>query len=347
MVDIASHTLRSKQTVTDALVQMDKLGQHLTLFVLDEHERLVGTLTDGDIRRGLLKKLTLTDTVERFMFHNFSCLKKNAFTVHEVSAIREKGVQLLPIVDQDMRIVKIVNLTTTRTILPIDVIVMAGGEGRRLRPLTETTPKPLLKVGPKPIIEHNLDRLIHFGVDDFWICVRYLGEQLEHYFGDGKKKNVAINFIWENEPLGTVGAVKKITDLKHEHVLITNSDLLTNLDYEDFYAEFIRNDAAISVATIPYVVNVPYAVLETSNGHVLNLKEKPTYTYYSNAGIYLMKREVLDLIPSGFFNATDLMETLIERGQKVTSYPIMGYWLDIGNPEDFEKANTDIKHLKF
>ncbi len=346
MIDIVSHTLHRNSTVTDAFVQMDKLGQHLTLFVVDDDNRLLGTLTDGDIRRGLIKKLGLQDKVELFMFRNFSYVTKNNFTVQDVARIKEKGVLLLPVLDGDRKIVKIVNLSTTQTILPLDVVVMAGGEGRRLRPLTERTPKPLLKVGDKPIIEHNLDRLISFGIDDYWICVRYFGEQLEKYFGDGASKNISINFIWEDQPLGTIGAIRKINNFKHEYILVTNSDLLTNLDYEGFFVDFIANDADLSVATIPYSINIPYAVLDTANGHVVSFKEKPTYTYYSNAGIYLMRRKVVEQIPEGFYNATDLMEKLIQQGRKVISYPIIGYWLDVGNPQDYAKANQDIKHLR-
>lgn len=346
MVEIQSHTIFTHQSVTDALVQMEKLGKHLTLFVVDETGILKGTLTDGDIRRGLLKNLQLADPVSLFMEKNFRYLTENAFSMHEVSGIRNSGVILLPIVDRSFKIIKIVNLAITKTILPLDVVVMAGGEGRRLLPMTEATPKPLLKVGDKPIIEHNLDRLISYGVSNFWISIRYLGEQIEQYFGDGFSKHVSIGYIWENEALGTIGAVSKIEKFKHEHLLVTNSDLLTNLDYEDFYTDFVKNGADFSVATVPYVVSVPYAVLETSNGQVVSFKEKPSYTYFSNAGIYLMKKECCDLIPKGFFNATDLMEELIKQGKKVISYPIMGYWMDIGNPQDYAKANADINHLK-
>jgi NDP-sugar pyrophosphorylase family protein len=225
---------------------------------------------------------------------------------------------------------------------------MAGGEGKRLRPHTENVPKPLLKIGAKPIIEHNVDRLIKFGVDDFWICVRYLGKQIEDYFGDGSSKNISIDYVWEDEPLGTIGAVSKIDSFKHEHILVTNSDLLTDLDYEDFYFDFIKNDADLSIVTIPYRVGVPYAVLEMTEGRVVALNEKPTYTYYSNGGIYLMKKKVLEVIPgNSLYNATDLVEELLRRGKKVNSYPLTSYWLDIGQLGDFEKAKIDIQHLKF
>jgi CMP-N,N'-diacetyllegionaminic acid synthase len=149
------------------------------------------------------------------------------------------------------------------------------------------------------------------------------------------------------KPLGTLGAVSLIEEFKHEHVLVTNSDILTNLDYEDFYLTFLKSGADMAVVTIPYKVDIPYAVLETSNGHIMNLKEKPSYTYYSNGGIYLMKQDVLNKIPkNAFYNTTDLIEDLIAEGCKVYSYPLNGYWLDIGKHEDYEKAKKDIHYLK-
>jgi NDP-sugar pyrophosphorylase family protein len=224
---------------------------------------------------------------------------------------------------------------------------MAGGRGERLKPLTDSVPKPLLKVGEKPILELNVDRLRLFGINDFWITLRYLGEKIESHFNNIDENN-NINFVYENEPLGTIGAVAQIRNFGHDYVLVTNSDLLTNIDYEDFFLDFIEKDADFSVVTIPYSVEIPYAVLETDENKIINFREKPTYTYYSNGGIYLMKKDVLSRIPvSEHFNATDLMENLIRLNKNVVSYPLAGYWLDIGRHEDYEKAQRDIKSINF
>ena len=163
------------------------------------------------------------------------------------------------------------------------------------------------------------------------------------------KKNIKIKYIWEENPLGTIGAVSKIDNFKHDYILVTNSDLLTNLDYEHFFLDFLKKGADLAILTIPYQVNIPYAVLETvGEAEVKSFREKPTYTYFSNGGIYLMKREVLKYIPKEtFYNATDLMEDLIKNGLRVTSYPFSGYWLDVGKHEDFNKAQFDIQNLKF
>ncbi len=275
-------------------------------------------------------------------------LRKGESDIKKVIEYREGSFRILPILDKDDRVVNVINFREIRSYLPVDAVIMAGGKGQRLHPLTEKTPKPLLKIGNKPIMEHNIDRLSLYGIDDFWVSVKYLGEQIEAYFGNGQDKNINIEYVWEAEPLGTIGAVAEINNFEHDYILVTNSDLLTNLDYEHFFLDFLSQDADLAVVTIPYQVNIPYAVLETLNGNVKSFKEKPTYTYYSNGGIYLMKKSALQFIPKGkFFNATDLIEILIEDMKKVVSYPLSGYWLDIGKHEDFEKAQNDFKQIKF
>lgn len=345
MIEIKKHTIYHSQKISEALRQLNELGIHLTLFVLDDNDRLIGTVTDGDIRRGFLQNFSIQDNVRSVMHQDFKYLFDGDLNQIEIFKLKELGIALLPQVDQFNRIKKILNLQLLQAILPVDAVIMAGGEGRRLRPLTEKVPKPLLKVGAKPIIEHNIDRLINFGVVHFCISIGYLGDQIEQFFEDGSFKGIQLRYIHEDVPLGTIGAVKKINSFNNNHVLIINSDLLTNINYLEFYSEFVKQDADFAVATIPYSVNVPYAVLETINGRVTSFKEKPTYTYHSNAGIYLAKKEIFEHIPDGFFNATDLMETLIKKGHKILSFPLVGYWLDIGKHDDYVKANEDIKHL--
>ncbi|ELR70604.1 Nucleotidyl transferase [Fulvivirga imtechensis AK7] len=332
--------------IKSALAKLNQLAADAILFVVDQDQRLIGSLTDGDIRRGFLKNLNLDNVVNDFLQPNPRFVRKGDDNILKVIEFRNKQFRILPVLDGNNRVINIINFRFFKSYLPVDAIIMAGGRGVRLRPLTDKIPKPLLHVGDKPIIEHNLDRLISYGIDDVWISIRYRGDQIKEYLGDGDSKNIKIEYIWEDEPLGTIGAVSKISNLQHDNILVTNSDLLTDLDYEDFFLDFLNSKADLSVVTIPYAVKVPYAVLETSNNHVLSFKEKPTYTYYSNGGIYLLKRHVLKYIPKeSFYNATDLMEHLINNGMKVNSYPLRGYWLDIGNPEDFKKAQEDINHL--
>ncbi|MCX8491446.1 MAG: nucleotidyltransferase family protein [Cyclobacteriaceae bacterium] len=348
MTDFRQHLINTDCLIKEALAQLNILASDAILFVVDEDFILVGSLTDGDVRRGFLKGLNFYNKVIEFIQPNPKFIVKGKYSIQTIIDFRNRSFRIVPVVDDDNRVVSIVNFRFKKSYLPIDVVVMAGGRGERLRPLTDEMPKPLLQVGNKPIIEHNIDRLASYGVDDFWLTLRYRGNQLEEYFGDGTNKSINIRYIHEDIPLGTIGAARKIENFFHDTVLVTNSDILTNLDYEDFFLSFIGSGADLSVVTIPYEVNVPYAVLETSNGHVMSFKEKPTYTYYSNGGIYLMKRDIIGLIPEGlFYNATDLMENLIKLGKKVHSYPLHGYWLDIGKMEDFEKAQQDIKHVRF
>lgn len=342
------HLILSGSKIKDALLQFNTLSPDAILFVVDADDKLMGALTDGDVRRGLLKGFTIDNYVEEIIQDNPRYITKGENNLDKIIEYREGDFRILPVLDENHRVVNIINFRKIRSYLPIDAVIMAGGRGQRLKPLTDSVPKPLLKVGDKAIMEHNLDRLALYGVDDFWVCVKYLGEQIIDHFGKGSDKNIEIEYTWEDEPLGTIGAVSKIKNFKHDYILVTNSDILTNIDYEQFFLEFIEEDADLAVLTIPYQVSIPYAVLETDKRHVKSFKEKPTYTYYSNGGIYLMKKKVLESIPSNtFFNATDLMESLIENNFKVISFPFSGYWLDVGKHEDFEKAHIDIHNIKF
>jgi dTDP-glucose pyrophosphorylase len=341
------HIIGKNKSVQDAMQMIDALASDGVLFVIDEEEKLFGSVTDGDIRRGFLRGLTLESKIEAFCEQSPKYLSKGEFSIEEVIQFRERNFKIIPVVDNQRRIIDLINFRIVKSYLPIDVVIMAGGRGQRLSPLTDTIPKPLLKVGDKPIIEHNIDRLTSFGIKELWITVKYLGEQIVAYFGTGQQKGVNINYVREDEPLGTIGAVSKIKNFPNKYVLVTNSDLLTNIDYEDFFCTLLDTNADICIATIPYSVNIPYAIFETEGTTILNLKEKPNYIYFANAGIYLLKRELLDLIPDNlFFNATDLVEKCIEKGLKVHSYPIRGYWLDIGKMDDFKKAQEDINHIK-
>ena len=342
------HLILNGSTVKQALVVLNDLSQDAILFVVDENNKLIGSLTDGDVRRGLLNNFILDTVIDEIIQPNPRFIRKGQYDIQKIIAYRDEDYRLIPVLNDNDVVINVINFRFIKSYLPIDAVIMAGGRGQRLQPLTDATPKPLLKVGDKPIMEHNLNRLAMFGIDDFWVSVKYLGEQIETYFGAGKQKNINIEYVWENEPLGTIGAVAQISNFKHDYVLVTNSDLLTNIDYEHFFLEFIKQGADLAVLTIPYQVAIPYAVLETEKGEVKSFKEKPTYTYYSNGGIYLMKREMLHFIPKNkFYNATDLMEQLIQKKHKVISFPFSGYWLDVGKHEDFEKAQTDINNIKF
>ncbi len=348
MSDFSKNFILLDAPFKQALQKLNEVPMTLTLFVIDEERHLVGTITDGDIRRGILNNISTDGQVKDFMYTGFRYIRRNAYTLDDIDGFKKKNIHILPILDEDDKVIRILDLSKKHTLLPLDAVIMAGGKGTRLRPLTLNTPKPLLKVAGKPIIEYNIDRLSDYGVFNITISIKYLGQQLIDYFKDGSEKNIHISYVEEDEPLGTIGSVALIEKFDNPYILVMNSDLLTNIDYELLFKTLVEKDADMIVATTPYEVKIPYGVIETDGDQIKTLKEKPTYTYYSNAGIYIFKKEYIDLIPKNeHFNATDLLEKLIEIGKKVLHYPILGYWLDIGKPHDFEKAQQDVKHIKF
>jgi len=342
------HLINLTSSIRGALTRLDELASDAILFVVDENNKLVGSLTDGDIRRGLISGKSIDDGINDCIQHNPKYFKYGKFDLEQMQLWRERNYRIIPVLNEENIVIDIINFRLQKSFLPIDAVVVAGGEGKRLRPLTLETPKPLLKVGDKPIIEYNIDRLKTFGIINITLTVKYLGNQLIEYFGDGKSRDLSINYIEEKEPLGTIGALGFIKNVDNDYILVMNSDLLTNINYEDMFQKMMEHDADMIVATTPYEVQIPYGVVEVEGDNIVALIEKPTYTYYSNAGIYIFKEEFRNKIPLGqHFNATDLMELLYSTGKKVISYPILDYWLDIGKPRDFEKAQRDIKSIKF
>lgn len=348
MINYKKHFISPETSVREVLKVLNTLAPHIICFVVDENEKLLGSVTDGDIRRGLIEGKELDEKIIDLIQKNPYKLEKDELNPDTFRKLTEKRLKLIPLVDHENKVIDILNLEDYNSFLPMDAVIMAGGKGTRLRPLTENTPKPLLKVGGKPIIEHTIDRLIRFGIKRIYISINYLGEQLVEFFGDGSDKGIEIKYIEENEFYGTAGALKLAKDgFQHEHLLFMNSDLLTDIDFEDLFNELVIKKGNMIVSTVPYEVKVPYGVVETIDHEIKALKEKPTYTYYSNAGIYIIDQNALDHIPSNeFYNATDLIEDLIKGDKKVINFPIHSYWLDIGKHHDFEKAQEDIKHLK-
>ena len=343
----SNHIISQEVSLLDALMRINTLApEPLVLFVVDNEQRMVGTLTDGDSRRALIAGASVSDKAEKIMLRNFRYMTiSNVGDVKEIRHQKEKKIKLVPILDEDRHIVDIINLEKFKTRLPVDAVMMAGGKGERLRPLTEKTPKPLLPVGNKAIIDHNVDRLINYGINHISVTVNYLKEQIEAHYHE-PRNGVQIQTIREPKFLGTIGSIKFVPKFYNDIVLLMNSDIFTNIDYEDFYLHFLQHDAEMSVAAIPYNVSIPYGILDLEGRNIHGLIEKPKYTYYANAGIYLIKRSALDEIPNEtFFNATDLVEKLISEKKKVIRYPLNGTWIDIGNPQEYQKANDLIKHM--
>lgn len=345
--DMDRYIIKDTIIIKEALIALNKITSDTqTLLVVDEYQRLVGTLTDGDIRRGLISGAELSDKVSCIMHRDFNYIFESEFNVTQLKTFRDKHILFIPILDEKQHIIDVINLKKYKSYLPIDAVLMAGGKGERLRPLTENTPKPLLQINGKSIIDYNVDRLLSFGVKHINVTVNYLGEQIESHFSL-PRNGIKIRTFREPQFLGTIGSIKYVDTFYNDTILVMNSDLFTNIDYEDFFVHFQSHNAEMSVAAVPYNVNIELGILDLNGREIIGLKEKPKYSYYANAGIYLIKKRVLAEIPEDhFFHATHLIEKLITQGKRVIRYPINGTWIDIGTPSEYQKAQEISKHLK-
>lgn len=341
--------IHKNKNLVEGLQRLNKLRNlsRLILFVIDDNHKVVGSVTDGDIRRSIIAEQNLQKTLGEIANPDFKRLYQTD-SYQSFEKYRKLDIKILPILNSEGILVDLIDLESTQAKLPLEAVIMAGGRGKRLSPLTDTIPKPMLQLGSKPIIEHNIDRLISFGIKKIYISVKYLGEQIVDYLGDGNQKNINIEYVWENEPLGTAGALALIDNLTTEHILLMNSDLFTNVNFESLYLKLINENADMAVASTEYKVDIPYAVFETKAGKITNFKEKPSFIYHSNAGIYILKRSLISKIQKNkYCDITDVMEQLVTEGGKLVYDPIIGYWIDIGKTVDYEHAQEFIKHLEY
>lgn len=339
------HIISRDASLLEALSMLNALsGEVMTLFAVDNLGRMSGTVTDGDIRRGLLRGFPLDSKVKDVMHKDFYALKGQELDVEELRCCRNKGVKLLPRISDSGEILRIIDLSVTPTVLPLSAILMAGGKGERLRPMTLTTPKPLLEIGGKPIIDYNVEALAAAGITDISVTVNYLAEQLEEHFSK-PVAGVNVKCVRETIPLGTIGSASLIDHAVGGTTIVMNSDLLTRFSLEDMYLHHKRSGAEITIGAIPYNLSVPYAILTTEQGRVTALEEKPSYSYYANGGIYMISNHLLSSLPDDQrTDATDLIEQTIESGGKVGYFLIDGTWIDIGTPADFSHARELMRH---
>lgn len=348
MYNNKEHIINQNETIKIALERINsfRLQQPLVLFVADSQDKITGSLTDGDIRRGLVNGVTLDCPVTNVMHKDFKYVK-DLSDYKKINSYKVMDLKLVPLVTKDFKLVEFIDLRKLKAVIPVDAVIMAGGKGVRLKPYTNDTPKPMLELNGKPIIAHNIDRLLSYGITNIYISVNHLKEKIINYI----QKNYSdynIQFIEENQPLGTIGSVKLVDEFKNNDVLVMNADILTNIDFYDFFTNYKNFRDNMSIATFNIRINIPYGILDTTDKKINSLIEKPSFTYYSNAGIYLINKDMLKYIPSGEkFDSTDLMEKLIEKGKKVSHFPIRGYWLDIGNAQNYAKAQDDIRFIKF
>ena len=312
--------------------------------VVDETGKLVGTVTDGDIRRFMLSGRSIDGTCQEVMNSNPVCAKLGAVRETLVTLIRRYRIRNIPLVTDSGHPVDLFSFNELIDGKGVDTIgvIMAGGQGTRLRPLTDTVPKPMLEVGEGPLLMQIIDKLKGSGISDIYISVNYGADIIERYFGDGSNFDVRIRYLKEKKPLGTAGALSLLDRSMTAPVLVVNGDVVTNINFERFLEFHRQHRSAMSVAAMDYHLNIPYGVLDLAGHFVIGLEEKPDRRFLCNAGIYALDPEAVNLVPEDtYYDMTDLLKTVINRGYPVAAFPIHEYWIDIGNKNDLKRAKAD------
>jgi dTDP-glucose pyrophosphorylase len=334
-------------TLRDALVTIDRAGTQMAL-VVDSERRLLGTLSDGDARRGLLKGLTLEDEVSAAM-HRSPTVARAGDDRHSIlEKMRRLGLHQIPVLDDEGRVagMEVVNDFLTAPTRDNWVVIMAGGLGTRLEHLTRETPKPMLRVGSRPLLETIVRGYAAQGFRRFYFAVNYKAEQIEQHFGDGSKFGIEIRYLREEQRLGTAGALSLLPEVPQQPIVVTNADLLTKEDFGHMMDRHVSSGADATMAVREYEMQVPFGVIRERDGCIEAIEEKPVQRFTVSAGIYAISPHVLELVPSEkFFDMPSLFEAAGSRGLLARCHRIEGYWLDIGRLPDYERANLDFDEV--
>lgn len=352
MDDLSRILIEESGTLRDAMAAIDRSGKGIALLV-DGERRLVATVTDGDVRRAILAGITLDSPVDYLIARKppkvrepvTASVDQDELELKEIMDAR--GVRHVPVLDGEGRVVRLAIREELEEgpELPISAVIMAGGFGTRLRPLTDDTPKPMLHIGGTPLLQRTVERLRRSGIRNVNLTTHYLPEKIHNHFGDGTDFGVRINYVEEEVPLGTAGALG-LLPASDEPLLVMNGDILTGVDFQQLVKFHREHDAALTVGVRQYEFKVPYGVVQAEQGVVRALREKPKYEFLVNAGIYLLEPDVRGYIPADRrFDMTDLISALLKDGRKVVTFPIVEYWLDIGQIEDFQRAQQDVESL--
>jgi len=334
-------------SIIKAMQLIDKLASQI-LLVVDETNVLVGTITDGDIRRALLKGMAMDSSIEPVMN-----TRPTSFTADEsvddmLIAMRLLKISKVPVVDKNNRVVGLEIQDELLQPSPKDnpVVLMAGGLGSRLGELTQNCPKPLLQVGKQPVLQTILESFIAYGFHNFFISVNYKAEMIENYFGDGAKWNVDIKYIHENKRMGTAGALSLLPERPEMPFFVMNGDILTKINFLQLLDFHHERRATATMCAFKYDLQIPYGVLQVDKQRLIQIDEKPVESFFANAGIYILEPRSLDYIPADtFFDMPSLYEALISAKEEATVFPLREYWLDIGHMSDFERAQGDFNEI--
>jgi dTDP-glucose pyrophosphorylase/CBS domain-containing protein len=334
-------------SITEAIAQLDKAGTG-ALVLCSGGTKLFGLLTDGDIRRAVLRGIPLDSACEHIAIRNPATTQATISATNALHLMNQRDIHHLPVVDAEGNVVDLIlrKDIVAEVQLNLSAVVMAGGYGKRLLPLTEQVPKPMLPVGDRPLLERTIEQLRRSGIRDVSLITHYLADSIEQYFGDGRSFGVRLNYVQEDHPLGTAGGLK-LMKKPTRPFLVINGDILTGLSFETMHDYHRKNGAEITLGVRKYEVKVPFGVVECEDIRITQIKEKPSLTFFVNAGIYLLEPSVYDYIPEGqHFNMTDLIQKLLDSGRLVVSFPIMEYWLDVGQHEDYRRAQEDVRSGK-
>lgn len=345
--DILSLMVTPNKSIREAIVAIDKVGMGLALVVNDDN-KLLGIVTDGDIRRAILKNMSLETVVKEIMNTDYTFVTKQYSSVLVENLFYIKPIKQIPVLDDNMRVMDIITYDELY-IKPLKenyVLIMAGGLGTRLMPLTYDMPKPMLKVGAKPILETIIEQLKSYGYVNILLSVNYKSEVIKNYFQDGTAFGVNINYIEEKNRMGTGGAIKLAEKYLQCPFFVINGDILTKLNFESFMEYHNSHKNCITIASRKHELQIPYGVIEVNDHKVVNLKEKPVYHYFINGGLYCLEPETINYIPKEeFFDITSLISILLKENKNIGSFPIREYWMDIGQMNDFQQANLDYYEL--
>lgn len=343
MKTIEQIKLNPTSTIREALKVIDSGAMQIAV-VVDSENRLLGTLTDGDIRRGLLDGLSIDSSIKDIFFKTPTVAKVSDTKEEILQQALGKKLHQIPIVDDEYRVIGIKEIEelVQPHIKSNIVVLMVGGLGSRLRPLTEDTPKPMLKVGNKPILQTIVEKFAEYGFINIVMCVNYKSHIIQDYFGDGSEFGVNIEYVLEEQRMGTAGALSLLSSVPYEPFFVMNGDLLTNVNFEHLLDYHTSQNATATMGVREYDFQVPYGVVNIEGSRIVSIQEKPTHKFFVSAGIYMLSPEILTMIPQNkFYDMPTLFEALIKEGQKTISFPIREYWLDIGRMEEYERANNE------
>ena len=334
-------------SLRDSMAKIDAEATKVAL-VVDSERHLLGTVTDGDIRRGLLAGMQLSDPIERCIYRTPTIARIGESSAAILSKMRKLVLQQIPVVDDNGRIVGLKLIEDYLLAQERDnwVVIMAGGPGTRLRELTRETPKPMLPVGDRPLLETTVCRFVEQGFRHIWLAVNYHAGQIEGHFRDGKQFGAVVRYLREGKRLGTAGALSLLPEFPEHPLMVTNADLLANIDYGAMLDEHVAADASATMAVREYEYEIPYGVVQIASGNILGLEEKPVHKVMVNAGVYVLSPDVISKVPrETFFDMPELFEALIAEGQPTRCHSVHGYWRDIGCHDDFCKANSDFPEV--